>query len=95
MSDNEPYYFNNTLTMKSSNCNYIESVDLPMLTSFKGSSCNFMNIGSVILDSSFVQTDVDIPNLDSNGIDFNTPDVGSQFKYTYSVQSSSMVCVMS
>ena len=57
MSDNEPYYFNNTLTMRSSNCNCIESVDLPMLTSFKGSYCNCMNIGSVILDSSFVQID--------------------------------------
>ena len=48
---NEPYNYNNTLTMRSE-IKWVDGwIDLPSLTEFKGNRWNFGYIGSVILES--------------------------------------------
>ena len=47
----EPYNYNNTLTMRS-DCDYHhEWIDLPSLTTFNGNGTNFYTMGSVVLES--------------------------------------------
>ena len=49
----EPYNYKNTLSMKSNHSLiFTHQSDLPNLTIFIG-TCNFKNVGSVILESSF------------------------------------------
>ena len=48
----EPYNYNNTLTMRSE-IEWVDKwIDLPSLTTFKGDGGNFEYTGSVILESS-------------------------------------------
>ena len=52
-----PFNWKNTLVMRSWDVWWSESIDLPSLTSFKGSTYNFENIGPVVLESSNVSGD--------------------------------------
>ena len=52
-----PYYYKNTLTMRSEIGWNDEWIDLPSLISFKGYRFNFWYIGSVILESSHLVID--------------------------------------
>ena len=47
-----PYYYKNTLTMRSTVSNGIVLIDLPSLTTIRGDKTNFGFIGSVVLESS-------------------------------------------
>ena len=54
---NAPYNYKNTLTMKSKIEWVNEWIDLPSLTEFKGDDYNFYAIGSVILESTDLDSD--------------------------------------
>ena len=82
-----PYYYKNTLTMRSIVSNGIVLIDLPSLTTIQGSG-SFRCMGSVVLESSDMLKElcIDIPNLSSRLVRFES----YSFLYTYSLQSSSI-----
>lgn len=52
-----PYYYKNTLTMRSIVSNGIVLIDLPSLTTINGQCRHFNYMGSVILESDYIQID--------------------------------------
>ena len=55
--NDDPYNYKNTLTMRSEIKWVNEWIDLPSLTEFKGDDYNFYAIGSVILESTDLDSD--------------------------------------
>ena len=56
-SQRSPFNWKNKLVMRSWDVGESESIDLPSLTSFKGSTYNFENIGPVVLESNNIHID--------------------------------------
>ena len=83
-----PYYYKNTLTMRSIVSNGIVLIDLPSLTTINGQYRHFRYMGSVVLESSDMLKElcIDIPNLSSRLVSFGS----FSFGFTYSLQSSSI-----
>lgn len=83
-----PYYYKNTLTMRSIVSNGIVLIDLPSLTTINGQPSLSCYMGSVVLESSDMLKElcIDLPNLSSRLVSFG----GSSFGFTYSLQSSSI-----